>query len=97
MVFDVSIEGIKARVKELLASMVGDLEPGDIPDDLPLFDVEREADGLELDSLDGLQLAVALANEYDLDPAVEMDYSRLRTVQDIAEHLQSLIASGGPP
>ena len=40
-------------------------------------------------------LAVTLANEYDLDEAAEMDYSRVTTVREIAEYVHGLIAPGG--
>ncbi len=95
MVAEVSIEDIAARVKELIAEIAGDMPADDIPDDLPLFDAEHAVDGLELDSLDSLKLAVTLANEYDLDEAAEMDYSRVTTVREIAEYVHGLIAPGG--
>lgn len=91
----VSIEGIVGRVKELLAEMLDGVAPGDIREDLPLFDVEPWDDGLGLDSLDSLKLLVALANEYDLDPALEIDYSRVRTVRQIAEYVHELLTAGG--
>ena len=96
MASSVSMEEIAARVKELLADIL-DREPEEIPEDLPLFEAEHAADGLDVDSLDGLRLAVALANEYDLGEAAEMDYGRLRTVRDIAEYVHGLLPPGGEP
>ena len=88
-----SVDGIKWRVKELLADISGQLRPADIPDDWPLFDAPF--DGMEIDSLDSLKLAMALADEYDLDPETEFDYSRVQTVSEIARYVQSLIPTGG--
>ncbi len=40
---------------------------------------------------------MALAEEYDLDPAVEIDYSQVRTVRDIAEYVQGLLQPEADP
>ena len=88
-----SVEAIKWRVKELLADISGKLQPADIPYDWPLFDAPF--DGLEIDSLDSLKLAMALADEYDLEPDTEFDYSRVQTVTEIAGYVQTLIPTGG--
>ena len=90
---DQAVEAIKWRVKELLADISGKLQPADIPDDWPLFDAPF--DGLEIDSLDSLKLAMALADEYDLEPDTEFDYSRVQTVTEIAGYVQTLIPTGG--
>ena len=90
---DHSVEGIKWRVKELLADISGKFQAADIPDDWPLFDAP--INGLEIDSLDSLKLAMALADEYELDPDTEFDYSRVQTVSEIARYVQSLIPTGG--
>ena len=88
-----SFEGIKWRVKELLADISGKVPPADIPDGWPLFDAPLN--GQEIDSLDSLKLAMALADEYGLDPDTEFDYSRVQTVSEIAGYVQSLIPTGG--
>jgi len=51
---------LKAQIKAMLVEELNlDVQPGDIPDDGPLF-----AEGLGLDSLDALQLAVALEERF---------------------------------
>jgi acyl carrier protein len=90
-----SLAEIMVRVRELLAEVQGEVRAEDIPEDAPLFDGEFAINGFEIDSLDGLKLAVALANEYDLDEAAEVDYARVQTVREIAEYVQSLITTGG--
>lgn len=90
---DQSLEGITRRVKELLADLSGKVLPGDIPDNWPLF--ETPVDGLEIDSLDSLKLALALVEEYGLDPEAEFDYSRVQTVTEIAGYVHGLIPTGG--
>ena len=48
-----------ARLKE------GAIAPEEIPDDLPLFDVNEDArENLDLDSLDALELAMAIEEKY---------------------------------
>ena len=96
MTDDGSIGAVATRTRELLAEILC-VDPQDIRDDVALFDADADLDGLELDSLDSLKLAVALAEEYDLDPAVEIDYARVRTVREIAEYIYGLLNTGGGP
>ena len=50
---------------------------------------------MEIDSLDSLKLAMALADDYDLDPDTEFDYSQVQTVTEIAGYVHDLIPTGG--
>ena len=84
----------KASLLRLVtADVSGNALSADIPDDWPLFDAPF--DGLEIDSLDSLKLAMALADEYGLDPETEFDYSRIQTVTEVAAYVQALIPTGG--
>jgi acyl carrier protein len=55
---------LNAEIKELLVEAldIRSKKPSDIEDDAPLF-----GDGLKLDSLDALQLAVALEERYGVE------------------------------
>ena len=52
---------LKLEIKRLIIETLGleDLAPGDIADDVPLF-----GDGLGLDSIDALELGVAIRKKY---------------------------------
>jgi acyl carrier protein len=59
--------------------------PGDIDDEVALF-----GDGLKLDSLDALQLAVALEEKYGLEVPEGEDGRRIfASVASIAEHVRA--------
>lgn len=94
-----SLDDIRLRIKELVVGLKGDgLRPEDIGDHEPLFDADWQAsEGLAIDSLEALELMVALANEYDLEPlADEDDYSQLATVDDAARRILALLVQRGP-
>jgi acyl carrier protein len=59
-----------------------DLQPEDIPADLPLF-----AEGLGLDSIDALEIAMALASTYEVTLSRDDPDNRrhFRTVTTLAE------------
>ena len=82
---------LKAEVKDLLVTnLMLRMTPEQIGDDLPLFG----PGGLGLDSVDALQLVVALDKNYGLkiaDPASARE--TLQTVQTIATALAKLRAS----
>jgi acyl carrier protein len=78
---------LKSEIKRLLIESL-DLRgksEADIPDDLPLF-----GQGLKLDSLDALQLAVALEERYGVEiPDDEAGRSVFATVNSIAAYVAS--------
>ncbi len=94
---------IRAVVKEIIDS-VKPLDNGaeDIPDDAPLFDDgQGEPSPVELDSLDVLDLALAIGErfglseeQFDVMAGGEVDLQSLRTVNDIVDFILS--ASPGP-
>ena len=65
-------ETLRAEIKELIVESLNleDVEPSSIQDDQPLFGA-----GLELDSLDALQLAVAIEERFGV-PITDEDLGR---------------------
>ncbi|MEJ2060450.1 MAG: phosphopantetheine-binding protein [Gammaproteobacteria bacterium] len=62
-----------------------DLAPEDLPDDAPLFGPESP---LELDSLDGLQISMALQKRYGVRIADPKELRRILTsINDLAGYL----------
>ncbi len=94
-----SRDEIRVVVKDLIIS-IKPLETGseDIPDDAPLFDDgSGEPSPVELDSLDVLDLALAIADGFGLDQEQvdrllggEVDLRSLRTVNDIVDFILSV-------
>lgn len=94
-------EEVRAAVKEIIASikMIGE-GPESIPDDAPLFsEGGSEPSPLEMDSLDALDLALALKERFDPEGERfeeflngEMDPQELGTVRKITDYVLSLAA-----
>lgn len=93
---------IRPVVKELIISIKPPNDGSeDISDDAPLFDDgSGEPSPVELDSLDVLDLALALAERFELDQEQvdrllggEVDLRSLRTVNDIVDFILS-VSSG---
>lgn len=60
--------------------------PEDIADDVLLFSQES---GLELDSLDALQISMGLQNRYALRLGDSKDFRRaVTTIQELAQHIK---------
>lgn len=66
-------------IKELIIEVLNleDISPGDIDSEAPLF-----GDGMGLDSIDALELGVAIRRKYDVDLDVESE--------EIREHFASV-------
>jgi acyl carrier protein len=81
------LSGLKSEIKRLLIEALdlrGKTE-ADIDDDTPLF-----GEGLKLDSLDALQLAVALEERYGVEvPDGEQGKRVFASVNAIAAYLES--------
>ena len=95
-------EEVRIAVKEIIASIkLLEEGPDGIPDDARLFsDGLSEPSPIELDSLDALDLALALKEKFDpegsrfeafLDGNVEME--RLSTVREITDYVMQVMAS----
>jgi acyl carrier protein len=84
---------LKQEIKELLikALVLEDIEPDDIPDEALLFDAKE---GLGIDSVDALELVVALQKKYNVR-IDDQNQGRfiIRTVQSIADFIASEIAA----
>jgi len=63
-----------------------DIEPEEIGDDIELFSDES---GLELDSLDALQISMGLQNQFGIRLADTKDFRRVvTTINALAEYIQ---------
>jgi acyl carrier protein len=82
---------LKLEIKQLIINTLKleDLSTNDIDDDEPLF-----GDGLELDSLDGLELVLQLEKKYGIKiGSSEASREALKSVNVLAEFIQKEIAS----
>lgn len=82
---------LKLEIKQLIINTLKleDLSTNDIDDDEPLF-----GDGLELDSLDGLELVLELEKKYGIKiGSSEASREALKSVNVLAEFIQKEIAS----
>lgn len=82
---------LKLEIKQLIINTLKleDLSTDDIDNDDPLF-----GDGLELDSLDGLELVLQLEKKYGVKiGSSEASREALKSVNVLAEFIQKEIAS----
>jgi len=80
-------EDLVLELKELIINTLKleDIGPGDIEDDAPLF-----GDGLGLDSIDALELVVALEKTYNVFiPDSEVGKKVFRSVDALAEFVKT--------
>ena len=86
------------RVKEIIASvyMRGPRERAltwrDIGDDDPLYSLEEGEESLGLDSLDAVEIATELEEEFDVVLPAEIDPTELRTVRQVMSLLERYLA-----
>ncbi|MFZ4597214.1 MAG: phosphopantetheine-binding protein [Terrimicrobiaceae bacterium] len=78
---------LKARIKEMMvSSLMLKMPPGEIADNTPLF----SPTGLALDSIDALELAVAIEKTFGVaTPSAEVARKAFVSVNTIAEHIKS--------
>ena len=63
-----------------------DISPEEVPNDAELF---SEESGLELDSVDGLQISMAIQKEYGVRLVDPKEFRRVvKTINSIAEYIQ---------
>jgi acyl carrier protein len=82
-------ETLKTEIKRLIIAELDlrDKSEGDIADDAPLFG-DSGGEGLGLDSLDALQLAMAIEDRFGVQiPEGEQARSIFASVSALAEHL----------
>ena len=85
-----------AELKQLVLEAVDQSEPeGGLREDEPLFGPESR---LDLDSLDALQLSVAIQTRYGVRmPDSKQTRLALQSLQYLAQHLQDAMAGQPPP
>ena len=83
------MDSLKLEIKTLLIEALDleDMTPADIDDDAPLFDT----DGIGLDSIDALELGVALHKKYKLklEQADQRVREHFRSVRTLAEFIRA--------
>ncbi len=94
MTFNRDIEALKTELKQLIISVANlqDITPNQITDSQPLF-----KDGLGLDSIDLLELAVHLEKKYGLKiQNNEEGKLALSSASHLAEAIQNHLEKAGP-
>ena len=83
---ETDINGLKQEIKILIieATQIPDVKPEDIIDDAPLF-----GEGLGLDSIDSLEIVLALQSKYNVS-INDQNLARfiLQSVNNIADFIQ---------
>ncbi len=66
------------KIKELLIKSLEleDITPADIIDDAPIFGVNEKGEGLGLDSIDALELGIAIKDAFGVSFAVQNDETK---------------------
>lgn len=83
----VDFEQLKYDIKDMIIVECEkeDIEPDDIADDVELFSDES---GLELDSLDALQISMGLLNKYGVRLGDSKEFRRnVTTIEKLAEYI----------
>lgn len=83
----VDFEQLKYDIKDMIIVECEkeDIEPNDIADDVELFSDES---GLELDSLDALQISMGLLNKYGVRLGDSKEFRRnVTTIEKLAEYI----------
>jgi acyl carrier protein len=93
-------QDIRDFVKEQISYLKNrEIAPDEIPDDKPLATAE-EGDpvaSLELDSLDQIELALAIETEFNLGTPEDIDFQQFQTVNDIVDFVMAALEDGKPP
>ena len=83
------IDELKYNLKKMIIEECEkeDISPEDVPNNVELF---SEASGLELDSLDALQISMGLQNNYGIRLADSKDFRRIvTTIDELASYIQA--------
>lgn len=88
-----SSDALKLQIKELIidALMLDDVKPEDIKNEEPLF-----VEGLGLDSIDALELAMAIHKEFGVRTSAEDERNRelFYSVNSLADFIEAERAAG---
>lgn len=80
---------IEDQIKKMIIAKLGlDIALEDIHDDAPLFDVNEKGEGLDLDSVDALEMAVGLRELFGITPQ-STDLATFDSVQAIAKMIRN--------
>ncbi len=82
---------LKTRLKKMIVEELNleDIDPGDIDDNMPLF-----GEGLELDSLDAVELVVQLQNHFGVEiTGMEQARPVFQSIETLAAFIQKEKAS----
>ncbi len=82
------LEQLKYDIKNMIITECEkeDITPEDISDDVELF---SDASGLELDSLDALQISMGLQNKYGVRLSDSKEFRRrVTTINKLAEYIK---------
>ncbi len=86
-------ESLELRIKKLIvdALMLDDVTPEEIVDEDPLF-----VEGLGLDSIDALELALAIHKEFNVKTAADDERNReiFHSVKSLADFIRAEQANG---
>jgi acyl carrier protein len=86
--------GLEAEIKELIVEALAltDVTPADIGTDDPLF-----GEGLGLDSIDALELAMALTERYGVEIQADNEENRriFTSVRTLADHVRQFQGNAG--
>ncbi len=77
---------IQSTVLNAIA-VIKNIAPATVSLDSRLLSGDGAVPGLDFDSLDGFELAVAVEEEFGLELEEDMDLSRLVTVEDVARFI----------
>jgi len=81
-------DALKLRLKTMIIEECEkeDIEPAELADDVELF---SEASGLELDSLDALQISMGLQTQFKIRLGDSKDFRRVvTTINNLADYVQ---------
>ncbi len=81
-------DALKLRLKTMIIEECekDDIEPEELADDIELF---SEESGLELDSLDALQISMGLQTQFKIRLADSKDFRRVvTTINNLADYVQ---------
>lgn len=87
-------DAVRRFVKEQISYLRDhEIDAADIADDQPLTnDPENAPPGaLELDSLDQVELALAIETEFNVGTPEDLDFQRFETVNDVVDFVVSLL------
>lgn len=86
------------RVKEIIAGVYARSQPGEelrwdqIDSDFPLYGLEEAEESLGLDSLDAVEIATELEEEFDVVLPTELNPLDFRTVRQVIDLLNRTVA-----